>query len=195
MRLYLCALFAAGLLTAVLSAQPPADKPAAPAGLVERMMALDKNRDGQLTRDEMPDARSQRTFDRADANKDGVVTLQELKALAAQEEAIGGSGRGGPGFSGRGEGGRDGGRGGRGGFGGPGGPGFGRFTPGQVLPPFLVESLRLTDDQRKQIEQLQKDVDARLGQILTDDQKAQLRQVGERTGGRGGRGSGRGERP
>src|SRR5690349_9690511 len=57
---------------------------------------------------------------------------------------------------------------GRGGPGGPGGPGGegrggrGGFTPskpGTVLAPFMVEQLKLTDDQKKKLEELQKDVD------------------------------------
>jgi hypothetical protein len=41
---------------------------------VKRMMAFDKNKDGKLTRDEITDKRLLRLFDRADTNKDGVVT-------------------------------------------------------------------------------------------------------------------------
>src|SRR5436305_3880498 len=150
----------AGWAAAVMSmalAQPPGGRPGdAPAkdrtksagdnSIVERMMAFDKNKDGQLTRDEITDERLLRLFDRADANKDGVVTREELEALAAKmaaEEPQGGRGRfggpdgpGGPG----GPGGR--GPGGPGGFGGP--PG-GRMQPGQVMPPFLQEQLNLTD--------------------------------------------------
>jgi outer membrane protein assembly factor BamB len=65
--------------------------------------------------------------------------------------------------------------GGFGGFGGIGG--FGRPPqPGQVLPPSVQERLELTAEQKKQVEGLQKDVDAKLGKILTDDQKKQLQQ-------------------
>src|SRR5262245_32656987 len=97
------------------AAQPPGKK-AEEAGkkdfskspLVKRMMAFDKNKDGKLTKDEVTDRRLHRLFDRADKDKDGVVTLKELMALAAELDAEGGEG--GPG----GPGGR-----GPGGFGGP----------------------------------------------------------------------------
>src|SRR3954452_58515 len=81
---------------------PPRERPKAggATSLVERMMAFDKNKDGQLARDEITDERLLRLFDRADANKDGVVTREELEALAAKmaaEEPQGGRGPGGPG--------------------------------------------------------------------------------------------------
>jgi hypothetical protein len=135
---------AAAVTLSPSSAQPPGGKekkgePPAKGGaegIVARMMAFDKNKDGKLTRDEITDERLQRLFDRADANKDGVVTLEELPALAAQEAAVGGGpGRRG-GFGPPGEGGRGGG-GGRGGFGGCGGP----PRSGLRRPPFLQETL------------------------------------------------------
>jgi hypothetical protein len=179
--------------------------------VVTRMMAFDKNNDGKLTKEEVTDERLHRLFDRADADKDGTVTKEELTALTARELAgrdgpggpgggpggpggPGGRGRGGPGFPG-----------GRGGPGGPGGFGRGGFggppQPGQVLPPFLRETLNLTAEQQKQVEELQKDVDARLDKILTDEQKQRLREMrgrGGRPGFEGGRpGGGRpgGDRP
>ncbi len=81
------------------------------------------------------------------------------------------------------------GRGGRGGFGrrGPGGSG-GPPQPGQLLPPALQENLKLTDEQKKQLETLQKDVDGRLAKLLTDEQQKQLKEPagGPGRGGRGG---------
>jgi hypothetical protein len=77
----------------------------------------------------------------------------------------------------------------RGGFGGPGGPGgFGR--PGQILPGFLQDVLKLTPAQRKQVDELQKETDRKLDAILTDAQRQQLRGMrgGFGRGGRGGRG-------
>jgi Spy/CpxP family protein refolding chaperone len=214
-------------LAAAAAAQPPGAKPAdAPARgtlkdysnspLVTQMMAFDKNKDGKLTKDEVTDPRLHRLFDRADANKDGVVTREELVALAAQmyAEAAQGGGRGGPGGpGGRGPGG-PGGPGGRfpggpggpgGGPGGPGGRGPGGFggapQPGQILPPFVLEQLNLTAEQKKQLEELQKEVDGRLGKILTAEQKKQLQEMrpGQGRGGPPGEGGrpGRpgGERP
>jgi Spy/CpxP family protein refolding chaperone len=74
---------------------------------------------------------------------------------------------------------------------GPGGrrPGFAGGTPrpGQLLPGFLQERLKLTDEQKKQVEELQKDVDTRLDKILTEDQKKELKEMRERAGRFGGR--------
>jgi hypothetical protein len=158
--------------------------------LVKRMMAFDKNRDGKLTKDEVTDRRLHRLFDQADTNKDGVVTKEELMALAAKLDAEGGDEpeRGGPGDRGPGGPGRD----------GPGGRGPGRFgppppRPGVILGPPAVERLNLTAEQRKQLAALQKEVDAKLAKILTEEQKKELEKMREgppppRRGGPGGRG-------
>jgi hypothetical protein len=186
--LFAALLGAAALLTSA-TAQPPGgkggkgDKGKAKGGagassLVERMMAFDKNKDGKLTKDEVTDERLHRLFDLADTNKDGVVTREELEALAKKlDQDVGeGGGFGGPG--GRGKGGR--------GFGGP-------PRPGQILPPFLVEQLNLTAEQKKQLDALQKEVDGKLAKLLTPEQKKQLEEMrpgfgpgGRGPGGRGG---------
>jgi Spy/CpxP family protein refolding chaperone len=86
-----------------------------------------------------------------------------------------------------------GGQGGGGGFGGGGGGGFGGFgRPGQILPPNLQDTLKLTDEQKKQVEELQKETEAKLQKILTEEQNKQLKdlQSGPRRGGLGGRGPG-----
>jgi outer membrane protein assembly factor BamB len=78
--------------------------------------------------------------------------------------------------------------GGAGGFGG-GGPGrgaggFGGPPPvGQVLPPFLQERLKLTDDQKKQLDELQKEADGKLAKILTEEQSKQLKEMRDGPGG------------
>lgn len=73
--------------------------------------------------------------------------------------------------------------GGKGGFGG----GFGRMQPGQIMPVFLQDQLKLTDAQKKDVEALQKDVDAKLDKLLTDDQKKMLKELKDRgPGGPGG---------
>jgi len=109
----------------------------------------------------------------------------------------GGRGPGGPGEPGdRGPGGP--GEPGQGAPGGPGGRGPGGFggppQPGQIMPSFLRERLELTAEQQKQLEQLQKEVDSKLGKILTDAQKKQIQEMrdGFGPGGRGGRGPGGG---
>jgi Ca2+-binding EF-hand superfamily protein len=88
--------------------------------MAERLMGFDKNKDGKLAADEVPE-RMQRLVKNADKDKDGFVDKDELAAVAAQVGGDGDSeGRGNRGRYGRG-GGRPGGR-------GPGGPG-GRGGP------------------------------------------------------------------
>ena len=55
------------------------------------------------------------------------------------------------------------------------------------MPPFLRDRLELTAEQKKQVDELQKEVDAKLAKLLTDEQKKELKEPGE--GGR--RGGGR----
>jgi Ca2+-binding EF-hand superfamily protein len=57
------------------SAGPSADD------IVKTLMAFDKNGDGQLTRDEVPE-RMQGLFERADADKDGILTTDEIRKSA-----------------------------------------------------------------------------------------------------------------
>jgi hypothetical protein len=109
----------------------------------------------------------------------GVLFLGGLLAVASFTAAQPpGGGKGGPGGKGddKGDKGFPGGKGGKGGFGG----GFGPPQPGQVMPAFLQEMLKMTDEQKKQIADLQKDVDAKLDKILTDDQKKQLKEMKDR---------------
>ncbi len=187
--------------TALVFAQP-----GRPGGndLVTRLMAFDANKDGKLTKEEVTDARLFRLFNQIDADKKGVVTKEQLEAFAAKNEQPGAGGKGGKGGAG-GKGGFPGGPGGGGfpggpgGGGFPGGPGGGGFGPpmiGQLLPPFLTDELKLTGDQKKKLEELQKDTDAKLDKLLTDDQRKQLKEMKERGPGRGGfpGGGGRGGR-
>jgi outer membrane protein assembly factor BamB len=196
-----------GLAATAAIAQPPedsrdgprkpapdasADKAAVVDATVSRMMAFDKNKDGKLTRDEITDSRMERMFDRADANHDGVVTRDELVAwatkLASEEAGNGGEqGRMGP---------PGGGPGGPGRRRGPGGRGFGGFgarsQPGQIMSPAIIETLKLTAEQKKAEAELQKHVDEQLGTILTAKQKQRLKdlQQGGGPGGPGGFGPG-----
>jgi enterochelin esterase-like enzyme len=74
------------------------------------------------------------------------------------------------------------------GFGPPGKGAFPGFPPpGQILPGFFQDSLKLTAEQKKQVEELQKDVDGKLDQILTADQRKQLQQARQRGPGAFGR--------
>ncbi len=191
MRLRSKLLLTAGLLAFTGGAQAqrpekPADKPKPSAGaeLVVKMLGFDKNKDGELTKEEVTDERLMKLFERADKNKDGKVTKDELIALVAAEGAGATPGGGRPG-------------------GGPGGPPGGGFpgmggppTPGQVMPEFVARQLKLTDDQKKKFAELQKELDAKLEKILTDDQKKMFREMKERgpmggPGGRPGEGGGR----
>lgn len=166
---------------------------------LNRMMAFDKNGDGKLARDELTDSRLKVLFERADADKDGVVTKDELQTLLTRESAN--IGRGGPGGPGGGPGRDFGGPGDRpeggpgGPFGGPPGDGFGPPgaggppRPGQILPPFLQDELELSDNQREEVDALQKEVDAKLDKILTSEQRDRLREMrGRRGPGAGGQG-------
>ena len=142
--------------------------PESAADFVARMMEFDADKDGRLTKGELTETRLHRLFDRADADEDGVVTKQELTDLAARELT---NDRGGPPG------------------GGPRGPMMAPPRPGEILPAMLRRELRLTDEQTNQLDELQKDVDAKLAIILTDDQEKTLQSMRRR--GPGGDGPGR----
>jgi Spy/CpxP family protein refolding chaperone len=72
--------------------------------------------------------------------------------------------------------------GGKGGF--PGGKGG--FKLGVVLPPFAQEQLKLTDDQKAKLGEIEADVKAKLEKMLTPDQLKSLETL--RPGGPGGAG-------
>jgi hypothetical protein len=156
---------------------PGGGKTATVEEMVARMMTFDKNMDGKLTKDEVTDSRLQSLFDRADANGDGILTKEELTAFFTKEQAALNAQGGGPGGGFGPPGGPGGGFGGPGGPGGGFGPPGGMPRPGQILPPFLADRLNLTDDQKKQLADLQKDVDTKLDKILTADQKKQLQEM------------------
>ncbi|HET6426172.1 MAG TPA: EF-hand domain-containing protein [Planctomycetaceae bacterium] len=171
-------LMAGGVLTcaaAALVAQPPGPPPRGGGsggsvdGSIERLMAFDANKDGKLSKEELNDERLTALFERVDANKDGSVTKEELTVqLTKEAAALGanrGGGPGGPGFGGP-------------GFGGPGG--FVPPAPGTILPQFLQDELRLSDEQKKQLSDLQKEVDTKLAQILNREQRQQLNEMGNR---------------
>jgi hypothetical protein len=52
--------------------------------LVKTLMSFDRNGDGKLERSEVPE-RMQGLFDRADTNKDGFLTPEEIRTLARAE--------------------------------------------------------------------------------------------------------------
>lgn len=65
---------------------PSQSDPAAnkPDETVQRLMSLDKNSDGTLTKDELPE-RLQGLFTRSDANHDGKLTPDEIRASATTQ--------------------------------------------------------------------------------------------------------------
>lgn len=60
-----------------------------PEALVTRMFEYDKNGDGKLTKEELPE-RMQRMIERGDTNKDGALSKEEVRAMAASQPAGGG---------------------------------------------------------------------------------------------------------
>ena len=65
---------------------PSQSDPAAnkPDETVQRLMSLDKNGDGTLTKDEVPE-RLQGLFARTDTNRDGKLTPDEIRASASTQ--------------------------------------------------------------------------------------------------------------
>ena len=148
---------------------------------VARYLSLDANKDGKLTKDEVPE-RMQGFITRADADNDGIVTKEELTKMAEQQAS--GDGRGG--FAGpRGAGPGNGGPGGAGapGGGGPGGPG--RGGPGGFGPPnpqaFVDRALEFDAD---------KD-----GKLSKEELTKMAEQMGPGRGGPGTRGPGGPQQP
>lgn len=66
------------------------------------------------------------------------------------------------------------------GFGPPGGFAMGFPRPGEVLPPPLQNMLQLSDAQKKQLADLQKEVDGKLAKVLSAEQTKQLKEMRER---------------
>lgn len=75
------------------AASPAGDERSESADLAARLMRMDKNKDGQLTADEVGE-RFRPIIARADENKDGVATREEIEAYVKREQQ-GGRGRSG----------------------------------------------------------------------------------------------------
>jgi hypothetical protein len=95
--------------------------------VVERLMAFDKNKDGKITKDELPD-RMQNLIAQGDTNKDGALDKDEVKKLAAKIANEGPRGFGG--FGGR-------------------GPDAFRGGPPRSSAERALEDLRLSDQKKK----------------------------------------------
>src|SRR5512138_1592263 len=81
---YVAILAALGLGSAVLLANADAfaQAPERHGAFMERLKAADKNADGMLSRDEAASLpRLLQNFDAIDANKDGFITFEELRAF------------------------------------------------------------------------------------------------------------------
>src|SRR5260221_8693795 len=72
--------------------EPPA-APTSPDELAAMLMSFARNRDGKLTKAEVPE-RLQGVFARADENKDGVLAADEIKKAAAAQPQPTAAGRG-----------------------------------------------------------------------------------------------------
>jgi hypothetical protein len=166
--------------------------------IVERIMSFDKNKDGKVTKDELPE-RMQDLIAKGDTNKDGALDKDEIKKLAtdlARDGAFRGfGGRGGPG------GGLRPGRGGRfppGGF----GPGGG--------PERALEDLKLSGKKKEQAEAAVKahredvpklmglarsDLLLKMKEVLSEGEFKNFKAALDRTPGFGDRPGGRGGRP
>lgn len=77
--------------------------------MVSRMMEMDKNKDGMITRNELPDERMGRMIERMDTNGDGAVTKKEIEEMQKRFQEGGFGGRGGRGGGGGPQGGQGGG--------------------------------------------------------------------------------------
>jgi hypothetical protein len=121
---------------------PPLTRPISLEEIVERFMAFDKNKDGKLTRDELPE-RLHPLLERGDTNKDGAMDRDEIRKLVSAAPAgFGGGGRGG-GFGFRA------GPGPNANFG-PAGPGLNRVGPGVNLIDEVVDDLKLSGNKQGQ---------------------------------------------
>jgi len=75
--------------------EPGETPPPSTDDMIKTLMAFDKNGDGQLTRDELPE-RMLGLFDRADSDHNGILTAEEIRkaAEAATAPAVRGGGEG-----------------------------------------------------------------------------------------------------
>ncbi|MFM8272891.1 MAG: CotH kinase family protein, partial [Gemmata sp.] len=69
------------------------------------------------------------------------------------------------------------------GMGGPGGPGGGFFRgprPGEILPLPLQDTLQLTDEQKKELAKIQKELDEKLEKLMTEEQRRAFKELKDR---------------
>ena len=68
----------------------PADKPGGDGDFITRLFQNDKNKDGKLTKNELPEA-MQSIIERADTNRDGAIDRKEAEAFAERMKQRGGA--------------------------------------------------------------------------------------------------------
>ena len=166
--------------------------------IVSRLLGFDRNRDGALTRNEISDTRLIPIFERYDSNKDASLTREEIitgaeadspgsttaepaasqppatfgnegKPMIARPTGIGGGGAPSPvtrennpsaAFP------------------------DGLTRVGQVVPDDIKDVLELSDKQKKQIDDLEKDIASRLDRILNAKQAQLLKdRINQKTNG------------
>ncbi len=150
--------------------------------MVTRLMAMDANKDGKLSKDEIPE-RLQSMMSRGDKNEDGALDKEEIMAVA-RERAGSPGGQGGPGIGGP--------QGFRGGAGGDmmaqmmerADANKDRKLTGDEIPPFM----------RERISQIDTNNDGELDKAELEAGAARMRQ-GRGEGQGQGQGRGRGQRP
>ncbi len=189
-----------GLVTAAAMAQPPEGPPGrgprrdSPPGGPPVIRALDTDKDGELSADEI--AKAAESLKSLDKNDDGKLSEDELRpprpeGAPGRSDAYRGPGRpeGSPEFGpppGEGRGGprerrrfsQDGPRGPRGPRGGDFGPPPGPGGPPPFAPPHLRERLGLSDEQVKQLDALHKEAREKFEKILTPEQLEKLKAQG-----------------
>jgi len=80
------------LITTTPTPVPPAAAaPKSPLSVTERLLSFDANKDHRISRDELPE-RMQGLIERGDRNADGVLDVEEIRALvsAASSQRVGG---------------------------------------------------------------------------------------------------------
>jgi Ca2+-binding EF-hand superfamily protein len=153
-------------------------------GFVARMMNFDKDDDGKLTKDEMPE-RMQSMMARFDTNKDDMIVREELVAAAKARMGSDRPQQGRPGPEGR------------------GGPPQRRASADQMLQRLdenkdgFISSDELPEFLKGRMESLDKNSDGKLDKSELESMASQMRNRGGRGPGDGqpGRGQGRGDRP
>lgn len=128
-----------------------AGRPVPIGDFIDRVMAFDKNKDGKVTREELPE-RMQDLIERGDTNKDGALDREELKALAEKMDQD---------------------RPPRG----PGGPPPGRGPNGPGAPERALDQLKLTEAQQTRADEILRANRDEVRKLLDQNRDKLLRQM------------------